>query len=345
MSGTTLTFFNNKGGVGKTSLVYHVAWMLSELDHVVLAVDLDPQANLTAAFLDEDALVELWEASPDAANTVHRCVEPLTKVGDIREPRLRRVSDRMYLLPGDLALSDFEDLLSVEWPGCLGNAPYRAFRSITSFWQVIRMAVAASEADIVLVDVGPSLGAINRSALIAADFLVVPLGADLFSLQGLRNLGPALRRWRRDWTMRRRHWKSPEFELPAGGMRPIGYLMQQHGVRLSRPVRAYDRWFRRMPAEYARSVLNEPAGSEDLTPENDPNLVATIKHFRSLIALAQEARKPIFSLTPADGAMGAHSVAANAAYRDFRQLALELLRRMGPRARQASQEGNDALAG
>ncbi len=335
MSGTTLTFFNNKGGVGKTSLVYHVAWMLSELDHVVLAVDLDPQANLTAAFLDEDDLVGLWEGSTQAATTIHRCVEPLTKVGDIRKPLLRRVSDRLYLLPGDLALSDFEDLLSKEWPDCLGSAPYRSFRSITSFWQVIRMGIEEAEADIVLVDVGPSLGAINRSALIATDFVVVPLGADLFSLQGLRNLGPALRRWRSEWTMRRNHWQSPEFALPVGDMRPIGYLMQQHGVRLSRPVRAYDRWFRRMPAEYVRSVLNDPSGTDDLTPENDPNLVATIKHFRSLIALAQEARKPIFSLTPADGAMGAHSVAANAAYADFKQLAEELLRRMqpGPAAR------------
>ena len=328
MSGTTLTFFNNKGGVGKTSLVYHVAWMLSELDYVVLAVDLDPQANLTAAFLDEDDLVDLWEGSPQAATTIHRCVEPLTKVGDIRKPLLRRVSDRLYLLPGDLALSDFEDLLSKEWPDCLGSAPYRSFRSITSFWQVIRMGIEEAEADIVLVDVGPSLGAINRSALIATDFVVVPLGADLFSLQGLRNLGPALRRWRSEWTMRRHHWQSPEFELPVGDMRPIGYLMQQHGVRLSRPVRAYDRWFRRMPAEYVRSVLDDASGTDDLTPENDPNLVATIKHFRSLIALAQEARKPIFSLTPADGAMGAHSVAANAAYADFKQLAEELLRRM-----------------
>ena len=328
MSGTTLTFFNNKGGVGKTSLVYHVAWMLSELDHVVLAVDLDPQANLTAAFLNEDDLVDLWEGPPQAATTIHRCVEPLTKVGDIRKPLLRRVSDRLHLLPGDLALSDFEDLLSKEWPDCLGSAPYRAFRSITSFWQVIRMGIEEAEADIVLVDVGPSLGAINRSALIATDFVVVPLGADLFSLQGLRNLGPALRRWRSEWTMRRNHWQSPEFALPVGDMRPIGYLMQQHGVRLSRPVRAYDRWFRRMPAEYVTSVLNEASGTDDLTPENDPNLVATIKHFRSLIALAQEARKPIFSLTPADGAMGAHSVAANAAYTDFKQLAEELLQRM-----------------
>ena len=260
MSGTTLTFFNNKGGVGKTSLVYHVAWMLSELDHVVLAVDLDPQANLTAAFLNEDDLVDLWEGSPRDATTIHRCVEPLSKVGDIQRPLLRRVSDRLHLLPGDLALSDFEDLLSKEWPDCLGSAPYRAFRSITSFWQVIRMGMEEVQADIVLVDVGPSLGAINRSALIATDFVVVPLGADLFSLQGLRNLGPALRRWRSEWTMRRDRWPSPEFELPVGDMRPIGYLLQQHGVHLSRPVRAYDRWFRRMPAEYARSVLNRPSG-------------------------------------------------------------------------------------
>ena len=328
MNATTLTFFNNKGGVGKTSLVYHVAWMLSELEHTVLVADLDPQANLTAAFLDERELVSLWEGSADSATTIHRCVEPLTKVGDIRAPSLRRVSEHLHLLPGDLALSDFEDLLSTEWPNCLGSAPYRAFRSITSFWQVIQKGIERCRADIVLVDVGPSLGAINRSALIAADFVVVPLGADLFSLQGLRNLGPALRRWRRDWTMRREHWSSPEFELPVGDMRPIGYLMQQHGVRLSRPVRAYDRWFRRMPAEYARSVLDDSTDTDALTPENDPNLVATIKHFRSLIALAQEARKPIFSLTPADGAMGAHARAANAAYADFRQLAEELLRRM-----------------
>ena len=339
MSAMTLTFFNNKGGVGKTSLVYHVAWMLSDLDHVVLAVDLDPQANLTAAFLDEDDLVELWEGSRDSATTIHRCVEPLTKVGDIRKPLLRRVSAGLHLLPGDLALSDFEDLLSKEWPDCLGSAPYRAFRSITSFWQVVRMAIDTSRADVVLVDVGPSLGAINRSALIATDFVVVPLGADLFSLQGLRNLGPALRRWRRDWRMRREHWKNPEFPIPVGDMRPIGYLMQQHGVRLRRPVRAYDRWFRRMPAEYARSVLEKASAMGSIAPEDDPNLVATIKHFRSLIALGQEARKPIFSLTPADGAMGAHSVAANAAYRDFEELSRELLRRM---ATSAQSEGEEA---
>jgi cellulose biosynthesis protein BcsQ len=324
-----LTFFNNKGGVGKTSLVYHAAWMLSELDYTVLVVDLDPQANLTAAFLDEDTLAELWEDQTcSSGKTIFQCVAPLTRVGDIEEPELRRPADRLHLLPGDLALSGFEDLLSTEWPNCLGSGNlYRAFRVITAFWQVVQKGVAQSGANIVLVDVGPSLGAINRSALIATDFVAVPLAADLFSRQGLRNLGPTLRRWRLDWKKRRDNWADPDFALPAGDMRPIGYLIQQHGVRLSRPVKAYDRWARQMPAEYSRSVLGTeaPAGASD--PQSDEHCIATVKHYRSLIPLAQDARKPIFSLSAGDGALGSHAAAARDAFRDFKTLVESILRR------------------
>ena len=79
MSIPVLTFFNNKGGVGKTSLVYHLSWMLTELGRSVLVVDLDPQANLTAAFLDEDELIDIFdEPKPDAAATIYQCVQPLT---------------------------------------------------------------------------------------------------------------------------------------------------------------------------------------------------------------------------------------------------------------------------
>ena len=322
-----LTFFNNKGGVGKTSLVYHAAWMLSELDHTVLVVDLDPQANLTAAFLDEDVLAELWsDRVSSSGKTIDQCVAPLTRVGDIRDPELRRPSDRLYLLPGDLALSGFEDLLSTEWPNCLGSTNlYRAFRVTTAFWQVVRRGAARSGADIVLVDVGPSLGAINRSALIATDFVAVPLAADLFSRQGLRNLGPTLRRWRVDWKKRFDNWAEPDFDLPAGNMQPIGYLIQQHGVRLSRPVKAYDRWARQMPAEYSRNVLNEVAAAAASDPQADEHCIATVKHYRSLIPLAQDARKPIFSLSVGDGALGSHAVAARDAFRDFKALVETLL--------------------
>jgi len=83
MSVPVLTFFNNKGGVGKTSLVYHLSWMFTELGHRVLAVDLDPQANLTSAFLNEDRLEQLWEGEQGAPNTIFKCLKPLTEVGDL----------------------------------------------------------------------------------------------------------------------------------------------------------------------------------------------------------------------------------------------------------------------
>ena len=329
-----LTFFNNKGGVGKTSLVYHAAWMLSELDHTVLVVDLDPQANLTAAFLDEDTLAGIWsDRASSTGHTIHQCVAPLAQVGDVKDPELRRPADGLYLLPGDLALSGFEDLLSTEWPNCLGSTNlYRAFRVITAFWQVVQRGAAQSGADIVLVDVGPSLGAINRSALIATDFVAVPLAADLFSRQGLRNLGPTLRRWRVAWTQRRENWAEPAFDLPAGNMQPIGYLIRQHGVRLSRPVKADDRWAREMPAEYSRSVLNEKAPAAPLDPEADEHCIASVKHYRSLIPLAQDARKPIFSLAAGDGALGSHAVAARGAFHDFKTLVENLLQRTNVRS-------------
>ena len=89
-----LTFFNNKGGVGKTSLVYHLAWMMSEIGHRVLACDLDPQANLTSMFLSEDKLEGIYadDYSSSAANTVFRCVRPLMQVGDLHSPELQHIT-------------------------------------------------------------------------------------------------------------------------------------------------------------------------------------------------------------------------------------------------------------
>lgn len=334
MNAPVLTFFNNKGGVGNTSLVYHVAWMMSELGRRTLVADLDPQANLTAAFLEEDMLAALWdEQTSTSAKTLYECIRPLTEVGDIREPQLVKISPHLALLPGDLALSGFEENLSSEWPNSLGSGNlHRPFRVLTAFWQVLQMGAASFGADVVVVDVGPSLGAINRSALIATDFIVVPLAADLYSLQGLRNLGPTLRRWREEWRKRVDNWSAPAFGLPQGHMRPIGYVVQQHGVRLNRPTAAFDRWVRRIPGEYSESVLGEFDSLAAGIPEADPDRIATIKHYRSLVPLAQDARKPIFKLTSADGAIGAHQTAAKEAYQDFAKLSREILRRMNVEA-------------
>ncbi|MBM3215781.1 ParA family protein [Candidatus Poribacteria bacterium] len=329
-----IAFFNNKGGVGKTSLVYHLAWMYARLGYRVLAADLDPQANLTAAFLNDQALEELWGGQGDAT-TIFRCVEPLySRTGDIAETHLVLAPDGLGLLAGDLSLSRYEDTLAHEWNGCL-SGDTGSFRVTSAFWRVIQQAASSLDACVALMDVGPNLGAINRSALVSADYVVVPLAPDLFSLQGLSNLGPTLDKWRQEWRARLSAWPSGKesLPLPLGSMAPLGYVVLQHAIRLDRPTQAYDRWAGRIPETYQRDVLGQ--GYDGVTLENDANCLALLKHYRSLAPLALEARKPMFDLKPADGAIGAHASAVRSVYDDFRSLAFTIRDRVGLRSLEA----------
>jgi hypothetical protein len=206
---------------------------------------------------------------------------------------------------------------------------YRPFRVLTAFWQIMQEAARELESNVILVDVGPNLGAINRSTLIATDSVVIPLSADLFSLQGLRNLGPTLREWRTAWTKRLGNWQPPTFDLPKGRMAPVGYVAQQHSVRLSRPVKAYDRWMNKIPLEYRRSVLGESVADAPKIVD-DPQCLAMLKHFHSLVPMSMEVRKPLFLLKAADGALGAHSYAVQEAYYFYRALAEKVLARALP---------------
>jgi cellulose biosynthesis protein BcsQ len=324
MTPPIIAFFNNKGGVGKTSLVYHLAWMYFDLGLQVVAADLDPQANLTAAFLDDDRLEEIWENNN--YNTIFRCIKPLlTGVGDIATPNLEKIEDGLSLLIGDLQLSGFEDELSSQWPDCL-DCKERAFRVISAFWRVLSQSGASTSADVVLVDLGPNLGAINRAALIASDYLVVPLSPDLFSLQGLKNLGPTLRRWRTEWQERIPKNPASDLALPQGKMQPVGYVILQHGVRFDRPVKAFQRWIEKIPKIYNTEVLQKQ-DEIVLDPPRDPNRLALLKHYQSLMPMAQDAHKPIFHLKPADGAIGAHIYAVKDVYEDFKALAQKIANR------------------
>ena len=198
----------------------------------------------------------------------------------------------------------------------------------TAFARLVDGANETFKADLALIDVGPNLGAINRAALIACDYVVIPLAPDLFSLQGLGNVGPTLRDWRKAW--QKRIEEKPEdldINLPSGTMQPLGYIVMRHSVRLDRPVQAFQRWIKRIPVEYRQAVLKQ----YDLaTPplESDEHLLAQLKDYRSLMPLAQEANKPMFLLKPADGAFGARMKAVGDCYNDFRFLAQKIMYRI-----------------
>ena len=323
----TLAFFNNKGGVGKTTLVYHLAWMFSDMGKRVLVADLDPQANVTSMFLPETELEKLWDPEVDSKRSIMAAIQPLIRgLGDVGTAPCHLIRDGLRLLPGDLNLSSFESKLSDSWGKCL-DRDEAAFRVTSAFHRLTKTAAEDFDADIALIDVGPNFGALNRAALISADAVVVPLAPDLFSIQGLRNLGPTLKRWREEWNERKAKNPEPALDLPSGIMAPIGYVVLQFGIRDNRPVKAYDKWSKRIPTTFNDSVIGSQEQGE-LKYKNDFCL-ALLKHYRSLMPMAMEARKPIFHLKASDGAIGAHTHSVKDCEQDFRNLADKILAGMG----------------
>ena len=323
----TIAFFNNKGSVGKTTLLYHLAWMFADMEKRVLVADFDPQANLTSMFLTEEELEKLWSPDAPQSESVMAPLNPIIRgLGDIGKTPVQRIAPNIRLIPGDLNLSNFESNLSDAWGKCLDRQE-PAFRTTSSLYRIALQAADQFEADLTLIDVGLNFGAINRAALISADAVVVPLAPDLFSIQGLRNLGPTLQTWRREWGKRLVENPAHDLPLPKATMKPLGYVVLQFGIRDSRPVAAYEKWAARIPTTFAGKVL-EQSGDIAASTSTDPNCLGLLKHYRSLIPMAMAARKPIFRLKSSDGAIGAHTSSVKNSERDFRELADKVLEKL-----------------
>ena len=319
----TIAFFDTGRNASGTTLVYHLASMYARLGVNVLAADLDPQANLPSMFIDDEELEPFWPENGERP-TVYGALRPLLDgTEDMAAPHVEEPEPGLGLVVGDLLLATVEDELSSQWPACRDRTP-RAFRVLSALARILRQGAKKMEARVVLVDLGPNLGAFNRAALATADFVVVSLVPDLYSLHGLRDLGPTLRRWQGEWSERRERNPVEDLGVPVGAMRTVGYIVMQHSVRLDRPVKAYGRWMRRIPALYGSAVTGETPPSKETRIDQDPNCLATLKHYHSLVPLAQEARRPMFALKPADGAIGGHATAVQGCYRDFRALAATL---------------------
>ncbi len=331
MNTTIIAFFNNKAGVGKTSLVYHLAWMYSELGYRVVVADLDPQANLSMLFLGEDRLEELWLEGKQR-NTIYGSVLPLLQgLGDISDPHLELVTDQLALLVGDIELFQMESHLAESWSTCLYTQDNHRQETqklmISAFWNLVQNAAVAHQANIILMDLAPSLGAINRAAIIAADYIVVPLSLDFFALKALTSLGITLQDWRKQWQERLENKNLiTDIKLPLGKMEHIGYVVLQHSVRFDRPAKTYQNLLTRIPKVYREAVLNKP-GDGNISLADDPNCLALLKNYQSLMFMALEANKPIFQLKPADGIIGTHFAVVKSAYHDFEVLARKIAER------------------
>lgn len=319
----SVIFFNNKGGVGKTTMVYHVSWMLSQIGVKTIAIDLDPQSNLTSMFLTPERLEEVYEN--ELPITILDSINPVVSGDPYRPVHIEAINHNLGLILGNLSLSTFEDNLSDAWLKCLNSEPY-SFRLTSIFNTIINEAATRFNAEIVLIDVGPNLGAINRAVVISSDFIIMPVASDLFSLQGIKNLGRTLQTWKRQWTQRRElQPQTVSFEIPDKQSSPSGYIVMQYSAKESRPVKSYLKWANRIPSVFAEFVLGTNANIP--TVEQDSFCIGLLKHYRSLAPMSMESHKPIFLLKPADGAIGAHAYAVQKSYEEFEMLTRRIIDR------------------
>lgn len=313
----TITFFNNMAGVGKTALVYHVAYMFAEMGKSVLAVDLDPQVKLSQMFLNGSDLEHVFSND----RTIKSALRDIkSKEGEILSAHAHKIISNLYLIPGDLDLSLFEDLLSQEWHRCFTGEWY-PFAVQSAFYRIIKQAANSLNCDYVLIDIGPNFGAINRACLLSSDYLIVPTTADLFSLKGLSNIGAKIKTWAREWKqfLADRNEETKELQLPTSDIFTLGYILMQHGITPHRLMKAQRKFADRIPQVFRASLKGEEI-EEEISISNDPYCLAMIKHYNSLMPMAMEARKPIFDLKPADGAIGAHFHAVRKVHDDFEKL-------------------------
>jgi cellulose biosynthesis protein BcsQ len=294
----SICFFNNKGGVGKTTLVANLAAQLSlNLGQRILVVDADPQCNLTQYLVQDDDFNTTYRA-PNPSKTIYDIIQPLSAgKGYSNDLPIRKIEAfGVDLVAGDPRLALKEDWLAQDWRDAKAGGT-RGLRTTFIFSELISRA--ASQYDFIFFDMGPSLGAINRSILLSADYFVVPMSIDIFSLWAVKNIGEALRVWRKELENGIRMAEDPdEIAGLAGSARAptfLGYVTQQHKEKSekgqSRVVEAYNAIREQLPSAVVTNL-----GSMFPKKNFDPHL-GDIKHLASLAPKSQTLHTPMITVT------------------------------------------------
>lgn len=314
----SIAMFNNKGGVGKTTLTNNIAAYISDQKQKrVLVIDCDPQCNSTQLLMGEEFSTNLYwnKGTTQTVSTISQILQPIedgdsaisTKIIPIKSSQTRFNVD---LIPGSPKLSIIEDRLGAAWHELKGG-DIGGIRK--SNWNTFLLKAVEEHYDFIFYDLGPSLGSINRSVLLGCDYFLTPMGTDIFSILGIRNIAEWLNSW---LTLYKNSLKLCE-DRTAGMLTKynipsvvkiqqgyIGYTIQQYitksygGVR--RPTKAYEEIINSVPDEVESSLgayLKHGLSKDDLK-------LGDVPHLFSLIPLAQSNSSPLLKLKGSDGLVG-----------------------------------------
>jgi cellulose biosynthesis protein BcsQ len=322
---TRIALFNHKGGVSKTTTCFHLGWMLAQKGHRVVLVDADPQCNLSGLILGykgQKDFENFYKTEPD-----RNLRAGLAPAFESRPKMIEAVScvpvagnQNLFLLPGHIGLSEYEVTLGIaqELSGSiqtLQNLP-----GSLSF--LLTRTAEHHSADIVLVDMNPSLSSINQNLLMTCDYFMVPTSPDYFSVMAIDSLTAVIPRWRA-WASQAAAMKvlqDATYAFPNITPKFLGTVVQKYRIRdrstaqssvdggmpsSGKPAEGFQRWITEinkivqdkfLPMLGSQSMLLPDDRYTALGIKKDRSL-AEISDFNSLIAKSQDEQTPVFALT------------------------------------------------
>lgn len=308
-----ITFYNHKGGVSKTTTSFNVAHLMASTGLRVLVVDADPQCNMT-----ELMLAQLITQLDSEAETAHQPNElPGSTLLSILRPRidgdvpfvdtssieLLRVNASLDILRGDVSLNSIEDSLAEAHMQRFSGKVHdkRTYVAIGDF--LTRLGRERGY-DVILIDVGPSSGALTRACFLACDAFFIPVAPDRFNVQAIGTLSSIIRRWMTEHAEVYEDFVSLGLPIRLGKPKFLGTISQHFKVFGGRPKPGYRLWMERIPiavTERLIPVLREfSTDTQNLTEMVDGEngiSAAEIPDFGSLAPLMQEYGKPVYAIT------------------------------------------------
>lgn len=278
----------------------NIAAALSQMGRRVLLVDSDPQCNLTSYLIAEEVVDDLLDNADSAGGrTVWSSLRPVSEAtgGVSAAVPIETGLKNVFLIPGDIRLSEFESDLGEFWGQCL-QRKMRGFRGTTALSELVNAVSKHIKADYVFYDCGPNIGPLNRAVLLDCDYFVVPVACDLFSLRALKTVGRTIVGWIDSWSSISELAPEGTYLLPG---RPVflGYVPQGFKIYGGVVARAHSQFLSRIEREIQTQVVNSlTAFDPDLAPGRPRDFkLGEIKNYSSLVPASQDSGLPIYEVS------------------------------------------------
>ncbi len=306
-----IALFNHKGEVSKTTTTFNLGWMLASKGKKVILVDTDPQCNLTGMALgeetedDEARIAAIYNTRSNIKTGLAPAFESQPKAIEAVDCIPIEGRDGLFLLPGHVGFAEYEVTLGIaqELSGSI-----QALKNLPgSITDLLEKTAQKFDADYILIDMSPSLGAINQNLLMTSDFFIVPTTADFFSVMAIDSLAKVLPKWYAwaESASSLQILKDATYPFPDVTLRFLGIIIQNYRIIRGKETAAFETWIQKIEEDVSSKLVPVLHKRNMMLPEQvyteqgigSSFCLTKISNFNSLIALSQEHRTPIYALT------------------------------------------------